>query len=99
MKYRISRRADTDIERICDRISQNNPDAAQRLDERIHQTIKRLAQFPGMGHTRADVKDGRYLFWAIGNYVIAYRLERQNLVVVRVLHGARDFRKLFNRKT
>jgi len=28
MNYRISRTADTDIERICDRVSEVNPDAA-----------------------------------------------------------------------
>lgn len=98
MKYRISRQADADIERICDYIAQDNPDAADRLDERIHQTIKMLAKFPRMGHTRADVQDKRYLFWAIGKYIVAYRIERKELVVVRVLHGARDFAKLFRPK-
>jgi plasmid stabilization system protein ParE len=48
-----------------------------------------------MGHTRADVKDKRYRFWVAGSYVIAYRMEAHELVVVRVLHGARDFRRLF----
>jgi plasmid stabilization system protein ParE len=33
------------------------------------------------------------LFWVVGNYVIAYRMERSTLMVVRVLHGARDFRE------
>ena len=98
MKYRVSRRADTDIERICDHIAQDNPDAADRLDERIHRAIQLLARFPGMGHTRSDVNDKRYLFWAVGNYVIAYRVEPKELVVVRVVHGARDFRRLFNPK-
>jgi plasmid stabilization system protein ParE len=50
-----------------------------------------------MGHIRADVHDKRYLFWALGKYVIVYRIEGKELVVVRVLHGARDFRKLFKR--
>ncbi len=67
MKYRISRRADADIERICDHIARNNPDAADGLDERIHHAIQLLARFPGMGHNRADVTDKRYLFWALGN--------------------------------
>jgi len=97
MKYRISHRANKDIEEICDYIAQDNIDAANRLDERIHQTIKSLAEFPGMGHVRADVEDHRYLFWSVGNYVIAYRVERKELVVVRVLHGARNFRRLFNK--
>jgi len=98
MKYRISRMADADIERICDRIAEDNPDAADRVDQEIHRVIRLLARFPGIGHTRPDVKDKRYLFRAVGNYVIAYRMERKELVVVRVLHGARDFRKLFRPK-
>jgi toxin ParE1/3/4 len=95
MRYRISRRAEADIEAICDYIAQDNPDAAERVDERIHDAIKLLAKLPGMGHTRPDVSDKRYRFWAVGNYVIAYRLEGKELLVVRVVHGARDFRKLF----
>src|SRR5947209_2169779 len=95
MKYRISRKANADIEAICDRIAQDNPGAAERVDEQIHRTIQLLARFPGLGHKRPDVRDKRYLFRAVGNYVIAYRLENKDLLVVRVIHGARDFRKLF----
>jgi toxin ParE1/3/4 len=94
MNYRISRRADADIRRICERIETDNPDAADRLDERIHRAIQLLAKVPGMGHSRSDVKDKRHLFWVVGKYVIAYRVEKE-LVVVRVVHGARDFRRLF----
>ncbi|HEY1683180.1 MAG TPA: type II toxin-antitoxin system RelE/ParE family toxin [Tepidisphaeraceae bacterium] len=95
MKYRISRRADRDIEEICDYIALDKPSAADRFDEKLNQTIQMLADFPGAGHIRTDVKDRRYLFWSVGNYVIAYRLEKKKLIVVRVLHGARDFRRLF----
>jgi plasmid stabilization system protein ParE len=47
-----------------------------------------------MGHARSDVKDKRYLFWAVGKYIIAYRVEKK-LLVVRIVHGARDLRKFF----
>jgi plasmid stabilization system protein ParE len=94
-KYRISRKTDADIERICDYVAKNNPDAADRLDEQIHRAIQLIGRFPGLGHTRPDVQDKRHLFRALGNYVIAHRLEKKELVVVRVVHGARDFRKLF----
>ena len=47
MKYRISKRADADIERICDYIAENNLEAADRLDQQIHDAIRRLARFPG----------------------------------------------------
>lgn len=95
MKYRISRRANADIESICDFIAHDNPAAADDLDGRIHLAIKTLADFPGMGHGRPDVANRRYLFWAVGNYVVAYRVQASELIVVRVLHGARDFRRLF----
>ncbi|HLW64334.1 MAG TPA: type II toxin-antitoxin system RelE/ParE family toxin [Gemmataceae bacterium] len=98
MKYRISRTAQKDIERICDHIAEDNPAAAERLDEQIHVAIKLLAKLPRMGHKRSDVHDERYLFWAVGNYLIAYRIEKKELLVVRVLHGRLDFRKLFKRK-
>lgn len=98
MKYRISRMADADIERVCDHIAEDNPEAAGRLDQQIHRAIQLLAKFPGIGHSRPDVKDKRYLFRAVGNYIIAYRVEKKELVVVRVVHGARDFRKLFRPK-
>lgn len=95
MTYRISRRANADIEAICDHIAKDNPAAAARIDELIHSTIQLLAQFPGMGHGRLDVRDKRNLFWTVSSYVIAYRMQSKQLLVVRVLHGARDFRKLF----
>jgi plasmid stabilization system protein ParE len=66
MNYRISRKANADIERICDHIALDNPKAAERMDARIHAAIKLLAQIPGMGHPSPDVRDKRYLFWAVG---------------------------------
>ena len=95
MKYRISRKADADIERICDYIAEDNPDAADRLDEQIHRAIRLVAKFPGLGHSRPDVQDKRCFIRAVGRYVIAYRLEKKELVVIRVVYGARDFRRLF----
>jgi toxin ParE1/3/4 len=95
MNYRISWRADKDLVQICNYIAQDNVNAADRLDAKIHEAIMLLAQFPLMGHTRADVRDTRYRFWAVGNYVIGYRIEKDALVVMRVVHGARDFRLLF----
>ncbi len=32
-----------------------------------------------------------------GNYLIFYRIEQNRIDVVRILHGARDYEKLFNR--
>jgi plasmid stabilization system protein ParE len=49
MKYRISRPASADIEHICDHIAKNNPDAADQLEDRIHEAIKHSQSFPASG--------------------------------------------------
>ncbi len=95
MTYRISPQADADLESICNYVARDNPEAADRLDTRIHTVLQLLAQFPGMGHMRSDVQDKRYSFWTVGSYVIAYRMDKTDLIVVRVLHGARDLRNIF----
>ena len=99
MTYRIAWRANADLEAIWDYIAKDNPAAADHLELRIHITIEMLSQFPRMGRPRKDVSDKRYLFFSVGAYVIAYRMDGMQLIVVRVLHGARDFRNLFRRKS
>jgi plasmid stabilization system protein ParE len=54
---------------------------------------------PGMGHRRTDVRDQRYHFWRVRSYIIAYRYDANDLTIVRVLHGARDFRTIFRDST
>jgi len=50
---------------------------------------------PGIGHSRTDVEDPRYRFWRIHSYIIAYRIDTKPITIARVLHGARDFRRIF----
>jgi plasmid stabilization system protein ParE len=67
------------------------------LNEKLEQAIRDLLTMPGKGHLRQDVKDAKYRFWTVRPYVIAYRYDERALTVVRVVHGARDLRKLFRR--
>jgi plasmid stabilization system protein ParE len=64
---------------------------------KIRQEIDELARMPGVGHHRADVKSPTYRFWSVYSYVIAYRFTSRTLTVVRVVHGAMNFKKLFKR--
>lgn len=65
MRYRISRLADRDLNRIWDFIARDSPTAADRVEEEIHAEIQKLASSPGIGHARADVSDPRYRFWSV----------------------------------
>jgi plasmid stabilization system protein ParE len=46
MSYRISRMANNDIERICDHIAQDNPAAADRVDENCMKPLSCSPRFP-----------------------------------------------------
>jgi plasmid stabilization system protein ParE len=94
-KYRISRRADADVAAIWDYIAADSIEAADKVELAIHNEIKRLAGMPGIGHEREDIGNPSYRFWRVYSYLVAYRMEGRTLIVVRVVHGARDLRRIF----
>lgn len=98
MTYRLSRRADRDIASIWNRIAADSLYNADRVELTLHEAMERLTRFPNAGHQRADVKDRTIRFWPVYAFLIAYRVGRRSLVVVRVLDGRRDVRRLFRNK-
>ena len=96
-KLLVQPQARLDLLEIWHRIAAHSVKAADRLNDQLEQAIRGLAVMPRKGHVRADVHDARYRFWTVRPYVIAYRHDDKSLTVVRVVHGARDFRRLFRR--
>jgi len=92
--YILSAHARLDLQLIWNRIAAENLDAADKVKDELRLAMRALARMPGMGHRRSDVTNSRYRFWTVYSYVIAYFPDTQPLQVVRIIHGARDFRKL-----
>ena len=92
MSYRISPRADAEIDEIWTFIAQDDQRAADRFEQSLHEAMEQPGRMPGMGHRRPDASE-RYRFWRVGDYLIAYRLEKRVVHAVRVIHGARDVRR------
>lgn len=82
--------ADRDIEGIWVFIAEDNFDAADRVRNQIKADVRKLILHPGIGHTRADSPNPEYRFWKVYSYLIVYRYDDTDLVVLRVIHGARD---------
>ena len=93
MKLRISPRANADVEAIWDYIAEDNPRAADHVEDDIHSAMGMLAEFPGLGHTRPDVRRPGFRFWRVHSYLIVYRVDEDTLLVVRVIHGSRKIRR------
>ena len=84
-----------DLLEIWHYIAPHNMSTATRMVESLEAAIRGIAEMPGKGHTRRDVTDARYRFWSVRPYVIGYHYDDALLTVVRVVHGARNFRHLF----
>ncbi len=89
--YFLTPEAIQDIEGIWLYIARDNTDAADTLENSIHEACAQMAEFPFMGHTRNDLTDRPVRFWLVKrNYLIVYNPASTPLKVLRVLHGARN---------
>jgi len=78
-------------------IEADNPDAADRLLELFEQKFRLLAEFPRIGRTRDELAPGLRSF-PVGKYLIFYFPLSDGINVVRVVHGARNLRRIFRRR-
>jgi len=94
-RLEIQPQAREDLLEIWHHIAKDNVSAANRVGDEIDATIQKLCESPGIGHIRRDVKSTQYRFKNVFSYVIVYRYDDDTLTVIRVVHGRRDFRRLF----
>ena len=88
--------ADDDIVEIASHIGADNLEAALRWVDVIDAKLRLLSEFPGLGAQRDELAAGvRSL--PVGNYLIFYRPIDGGIEVVRVVHGARNLRRIFRR--
>jgi toxin ParE1/3/4 len=87
--------ADQDIFEISVYIAQNRgAEAAQNFIDKLNNKFILLLESPKLGRNRSDLSpELRSLPY--GNYIIFYRLISDGILVVRILHGARDINSIF----
>ncbi len=96
-RYQLTPAAEADLGEISGYIRFDSPDAALRVLARVREAMRRLAEFPRMGHVREDLADKSLRFWPVYSYLIVYRPDTRPLQIIRVLHGARDVRRILTR--
>jgi toxin ParE1/3/4 len=77
-------------------IARDNEAAAFRLADTIDEKFEMLARFPGARQARPELLSNLRSF-PVGRYLIFYRPLADGIEVLRVLHGARNLRKIFKR--
>lgn len=67
---------------------------ADRLIDSITDRFLLLANHPYAGRVRDDLRPGLRSF-PVGQYVIIYRIQGEDVVILHVVHGHRDIENLF----
>jgi toxin ParE1/3/4 len=92
-----SPQADSDLDDIWYYIvtRSGSIDVADRLIDSITDRFFLLATYPNLGRCRdEDLRPGLRSF-PVGEYVIIYRIEDQDVRILRVLRGSRNIEALF----
>jgi addiction module RelE/StbE family toxin len=86
-EWRAAARAD--LLAIIDYIAADNPDAAQRLKDEIEDKIAKLVAHPRQ-YRKGRVSGTREMV-VLPSYVVVYAENRNGIVILRVLHAARQW--------
>jgi toxin ParE1/3/4 len=92
-RLRFTPLAERDLLAILEYIAQDAPNRAVDFVDTIRESCELICSQPEMGRIRPEYS-GNYRSHAVGNYVIFYRVVNSGVEVHRVLHSARDIRRL-----
>jgi toxin ParE1/3/4 len=87
--FKYTRRARNDVDGLIEYIARDNKFAADDFANQLIGKFFALAETPHMGREREDYGAGIRTF-PFGNYMIFYRPAKAGVIIVRVLHGARN---------
>ena len=99
MAHRISPLAEADLDDIWYYIAteSGSVETADRLIDSLTRRFLLLANHPYIGRARDEDFGVGTRSFAVGNYVIVYRIEGENVLILRVAQGRRDIEALFGR--
>jgi toxin ParE1/3/4 len=95
MAYRLAAQAQAELEAIWTYLASEsgNEETADRVLDSIEKHLRILGANPFAGRSRADLRPGLRSF-PTGSYLVIYRVEGVDVIILRVLHGRRDIQAL-----
>ena len=89
MKLFFSRAAVHDLVRLRKFIAKHDPDAAQRISQRLRGAIEGLVKNPQIGRPVPDLP-GEIRELIFGKYIARYEVRTNSLYILRIWHGRED---------
>ena len=97
-RFSLTSKALRDLQDIWEFLSKDSFDHADRCLEDFYAAFNQLAGMPGIGHRRPDLTGKDVLFWKVHSFLVIYRRVSDPLMVVAILHGKRDVRKILRQR-
>lgn len=80
----------SDLESIRDYIGKGSEYYATRFIEKIIEAVESLERFPEMGRNVPEAEEKNIRELVFYNYRIIYRVETERVLILTVIHGARN---------
>ena len=86
-----------DLEEIILYIAKDSKENALRFHDKIIKSTNKLETFPKLGLLVPDKKmsSSGFRMLVIDKYLLFYKIYQEEISILRVLHGSRDYPKLF----
>ena len=88
MKVHWTRTAENHLEALHHHISQDSPDYAKRIVDRLTSRSKQIADFPSSGRKVPEFNVDQIREVIDGSFRIIYRISPTQIDVLAVIHGA-----------
>ncbi|MBO9602678.1 MAG: type II toxin-antitoxin system RelE/ParE family toxin [Novosphingobium sp.] len=92
-RLRIAAAARADMDSIADFIRRDNPVRAESFIEEVARKIETIAERPMSFPLRTDL-EGSFRSALHGSYLVIFGVRDEEVVIARVVHGARDIENL-----
>jgi len=96
MAQRLAPSAESDLDDIWYYVAteSGSVDIADRIIEAITQSFWTIAQFPHIGRRRDRELSSGLRSFPVGDYIIFYRAEGRDVLILRVIRGSRNIEAL-----
>lgn len=93
-QYQVSAEAQGDLFEIWQRIADDSPDLADRIEDEFYELFGSLARMPGQGHFRKDLTERPLRFFPLYSFLVVYDPAAAPIRIVAVVRGKRDTKRL-----
>ena len=77
---------------------QRSPQNAKLVATRLRDSFRKLGRVPMLGHVREELRDENARVLAVTGLLVIYDPTVKPLAILRVVHGARNLRRVVTRK-